>query len=156
MVTFKVVSLAINCHQCSWDGVTERWEKDEEQLKEQLEEMEEMEEVDNPFTLPFFGKNKIPEVPNQHILYRECQNCTMLGGICVRWAFLSAGIPLNVTWMCARSKEKGQCFEQDLSAGLSKEVCLCDEDFCNASRRITDSTLLCLFFAVLNHVLQIT
>ncbi|XP_076330809.1 uncharacterized protein LOC143236433 [Tachypleus tridentatus] len=108
----SLTEAALICHQCTWDNEHEIWENDIMSLKEILKELGgDSVAIDDPFTIPFLGKNLFPQEPTKNDLYRECFNCSTTGGVCVKWSFSVSGSTLNITRLCARSTYKSGCYE---------------------------------------------
>lgn len=130
-------SHAISCYQCSWDGVKESKQKIEQKMRK-IDDTEEEANI-NPVVYPLLTKDQMPVMPVEDDLKKNCTQCTIFGGVCVKWVLLSSGVTLNATWMCALSSEEDNCFVQYLSSSVKKEVCFCDTDFCNRASEITIS-----------------
>ncbi|XP_013779962.1 uncharacterized protein LOC106464371 [Limulus polyphemus] len=144
-------SHAINCYQCSWDGVSENKQEIEQKMKN-IDDTEEEANI-NPIVYPLLSKDQMPVMPKKDALKKNCTHCTIYGGVCVKWVLFSSGVTLNATWMCVFSSEREGCFTQHVSNGLRKEVCFCDADFCNRAPEVTITFVRIALLTFLIHLL---
>lgn len=127
---------ALSCFQCSWLAEQavddERRRTAEKRWQATYGDLERA--IDNPFKPPLLGVETFSETPTVPQLAEHCGNCSKIDGACARWTFYgNTGQPVNSTWMCVNSLERG-CFVENMGNHFTKEVCLCsDRHHCNAA-----------------------
>ncbi|XP_077560135.1 uncharacterized protein LOC144175005 [Haemaphysalis longicornis] len=142
---------ALSCFQCSWlaeQAVDEdRSTATEKRWNETYRDEEHR--INNPFKPPLIGVETFSETPTRSQLADHCRNCSKIDGACARWTFYgNTGQPVNITWMCVNTLERG-CFVENMGNHFTKEVCLCsDRHHCNAAPSATASAVLPLAVAL--------
>ncbi|XP_022709596.1 uncharacterized protein LOC111272417 [Varroa jacobsoni] len=128
----------MECYECTWDAYHK---VDSAARKQKQKELQDFGKMSYPlkWMLPnstFFGNEAISTYPEKADLERLCSKCSLgPSTVCVKWKFFTSvkNNPLNVTWGCVSSVERG-CFEEKAAKDLYKEVCLCDSrHLCNSA-----------------------
>ncbi|XP_022659408.1 uncharacterized protein LOC111249609 isoform X2 [Varroa destructor] len=116
----------MECYECTWDAYHK---VDSAARKQKQKELQDFGKMSYPlkWMLPnstFFGNEAISTYPEKADLERLCSKCSLgPSTVCVKWKFFTSvkNNPLNVTWGCVSSVERG-CFEEKAAKDLYKEA----------------------------------